>query len=480
LIGLIAFLIPLTLFLGIPSTLWNFDGVACATALELGDPFYLFHANHLFYGWLGFLFWKFVGLPLGITRALPALQLFTSLLAAAGLVGLYRLVAPIVNSRLSALLLSCAMGCTAAFWVWSVEAQVFSLGFLALAWAAWALVHYRGPLKYAWVGLLHGAAILGHVLHALWAVPALYWLWKDCGESPDARSKALWQYGSVLAAMTLVPYAWVIAGVIAPGRRWGRIFFWLKGSAAITPDRHFAWHSVGWTGPWMWLKSTAPVIWGSFWPYGGTVVSPWIWIVTAISVMVFVSLMVQAWRQAVTPTQVVLVRFSLLWLGTYGLFLSTWEPGQLAYRTADVLPLGILLAEGLVRFKEPVRPLLIGFLLASLLTINLQTRIRPMHRPQQNAAYQEALHLSRITSPRSLYLTGGGLSWIYLLYFTGSTAWNARTFNAGALSSEVARLKRERPVYMQSGLLNDPAVADAVEGFRLTKLEQDPLWLQIQ
>ena len=144
------------------------------------------------------------------------------------------------------------------------------------------------------------------------------------------------------------------------------------------------------------------------------------------------------------------------------------------------MPLGILLAEGLARFKEPVRPLLIGLLLASVLTINLQTRIRPMHRTQQNAAYQDALHLSRITSPRSLYLTGGGLSWIYLLYFTGSTAWNARTFNAATLPREIARLKRERPVYMQSDLLNDPEVAHAVKGFKLTKLEQDPLWLQIQ
>src|ERR1019366_4930794 len=130
--------------------------------------------------------------------------------------------------------------------------------------------------------------------------------------------------------MTLVPYAWVIVRVIAPGRRWGRIFFWLKGSAALTPDRHFAWHSVGWAGPWMWLKSTAPVIWGSFWPYGGTVVSPTIWAVTAISAGLFIFLIAQALLRAVIPAKAgtqyhiglgpdlrrgddVLLRFSLLW-----------------------------------------------------------------------------------------------------------------------------------------------------------------------
>ena len=38
------------------------------------------------------------------------------------------------------------------------------------------------------------------------------------------------------------------------------------------------------------------------------------------------------------------------------------------------------------------------------------------------------LTLSKMTSPDSLYLTEGGLSWLYWLYFTGRTAWNVRVY----------------------------------------------------
>ena len=84
-IGLWAAAIPLTFYLVCPSTYWNFDGVACAAALELGNPVYFFHAQHLMYGFLGFLFWKLL-LPLGVVKALPALQIFCSLLSAAGFI----------------------------------------------------------------------------------------------------------------------------------------------------------------------------------------------------------------------------------------------------------------------------------------------------------------------------------------------------------------------------------------------------------
>src|SRR5260221_1232384 len=123
-ISFLAFSLPLALYWAYPSALWNFDGVACAAALELGNPFYLFHANHLLYGFLGYGFWKLIGSPLGLIRALPALQFFTSLLAALGLLGLYRLLLALLKNNVSALLLTCGLSVTAAFWVWSVEAQV--------------------------------------------------------------------------------------------------------------------------------------------------------------------------------------------------------------------------------------------------------------------------------------------------------------------------------------------------------------------
>jgi len=447
LIACLAFLIPLGLYLSFPSCFWNFDGVACAAALELGQPTYFFHANHLLYGFLGFLFWKGIGLPLGLTRALPALQLFTSLLSCLGLVGLYRLILPVLENRWSALLLTSTLSVTAAFWVWSIEAQVYALGFLALAWATYTLIQSQSQHKYWQVGLLHGAAVLGHLMHFLWALPALFWIATECRRLRISTGKPISQYLGSLAAATIIPYVLVVGFVIAPGRDLHRVAVWLKGSAGLTPDRHWAWHSGGWSGPWVWLKSTGPALWGSFWPYGNTIVAPWIWIATSISIILAAALFVRGWRERRNA----LYLFSALWLGVYGLFLSTWEAGTLCYRMTDILPLGILFALGLKTWRAPLQILIGSTLLASTMAVNLSTRILPMHQMEQNSAYQDTLTLSKITPSNSLYVADNSLSWLYILYFTGRTAWSVHSFDPMRLETEINREKHNRPVYIQKG-----------------------------
>jgi len=447
LIAFLAFVFPLALYLGFPSTLWNFDGVACAAALELGRPSYFFHANHLIYGFLGFLFWNWIGLPTGLSRALPALQLFNSLLACFGVLGLYHLLLSVLKDKWSAFLLSSALAFTAAFWVWSIEAQVYPLGFLALAWATYVLVHRQSPYKYIEVGILHGAAVLGHLMHLLWAIPALYWICEECRIIHLSLPKAVRQYLLSLGLLTAVPYLLVITFVIAPGRDLAHVLIWLKGSAGLTRDRSWAWHSAGWSGPWVWFKSTAPALWGSFWPYGNTSVTSWMWILTIISAALFLTVLIRG----LTQRSERLARFSWLWLGVYGLFLSTWEPPVLCYRLPDVLPLGILLALGLRSWRSSIQIFLASLFLGSTLALNLLSLIVPMHQPERNQVYQDTLTLSRISNPDSLYISEGGLSWIYLLYFTGRKAWNARVFEPQQLAEEISLQKRRRPVYVQEG-----------------------------
>ncbi len=438
-IAFLAFAFPLALYLSFPSSLWNFDGVACAAALELGQPTYFFHSNHLLYGFLGVLFWKWIGMPLGLSRALPALQLFTSLLASFGLVGLYRLLQPLLENRWHAFLLASALAGTAAFWVWSVEAQVYALGFAALAWATFVLIHYEHHHKYIFVGILHGAAVLGHVMHILWTIPALYWIGRNL--------KAVRQYFAFLLLMTFIPYLLVVGLVVMPGRDSRRVLIWLKGSVGLTPDRSWAWHWPGWNGPWVWLRSTVPTFWGSFWPYGKTSTAPWLWFLTIVSVACFLCLLIGGSQRKSER----LTSFSWIWLAVYGLFLSTWEPATLCYRMTDVLPVGILLALGLRRWRPVFQVVLALLFLGSTLTVNFVSRILPMHQPDQNAVYQETIMLSKMTPPNSVYVTNGGLLWIYLLYFTGRTAWNADAFEPRRLEEEIARQKQSRPVYVRQG-----------------------------
>jgi hypothetical protein len=419
--------------------MWNFDGVACAAALELGNPTYFFHANHLLYGFLGYGFWKIIGIPCGLTRALPALQLFTSLLAALGLIGLFQLIRASLKSSVSALLLTMGLSVTAAFWVWSVEAQVYTLGFFPLAWATYLLIEYKGANKYLAVGLLHAAAVLGHLMHFLWAIPALYWMW---GQSKDIR-----HYLTVLFLGTVIPYAWVLAAVIMPRHDWPHTLIWLKGSAGLTPDRSWAWHFPGKTGPWQWLMSTLPELWGNFWPYGGVPISKVPWALAICSIVLVVTLLIRSWEHR----QEKVWRFSWIWLGVYGLFLSTWEPTTLCYRLPDVIPLGILLALGLGSFRVSAKIVLASLWLGSTFTVNWMSRIAPMHEIQRNSVYQDTLTLSKITPPSSLYITTGGPTWLYLLYFTGRTAWNANDFTPDQLKDAIKREKRVRPIYMLKG-----------------------------
>ncbi len=426
--------------------MWNFDGVACAAALELGQPAYYFHANHLLYGFLGFLFWKGIAAPLGLSRALPALQLFTSLLAAAGLVGLYKLLQSILNQKWIVLLLSSALATTAAFWVWSVEAQVYALGFLALAWASFLLLHHQSANKYIYVGILHGAAVLGHVMHALWVIPATYWIIGECRHRRMSVSEPIRQYLLSAGLVTSLAYVAVLAFVIAPGRDAHHIAIWLKGSAGLTHDRLWQWHFPGWSGPWIWLKSTGPALWGCFWPYAKTTVTPWIWMAAVLSILLFTTLLIRACYGGFER----LFIFSCLWLGTYGLFFSTWEPTTLCYRVTDVLPLGILLAIGLRSWRIPIQWTLASLLLISTLTINLFTQILPMHRVELNKTYQETLSFSKITPANSLYVTSDSLTRLYILYFTGREAWYTNSFEPHLLEAELFQQKQHRPVYLQT------------------------------
>jgi hypothetical protein len=323
-----------------------------------------------------------------------------------------------------------SMAVTAAFWVWSIEAQVYTLGFAALAWAALVLIRdpdsSRKPL---WVGLLHGAAVLGHIIHLIWVVPAVYWM--------GGNRKAIRRYVMTLGAAVLLPYLLVLAFVIAPGRDAHHIRIWLEGSAALTPDRHWSWHFGGWSGPWIYLKSILPALWGSFWPYGNTPVARWIWATTGLSIVLLVCLLSSgSLKRGKMKT------FCWLWLGTYGLFLSSWEPDTLCYRITDVLPLGILLALSLRVWPRSYAISAAFILWITILTTNLQTRILPMHDIQQNKVYQQTMILSKMTPPDSVYIAENTLSWIYLLYFTGRTAWKGRPFETGKL---------HRPMYVQKG-----------------------------
>ncbi len=470
--SLLAFALPFLLFVSFPSRFWNFDGVACAAALEIGNPAFFFHSNHLLYGFLGFLFWK--PLEFLLPRSLPALQLFTSLLSAGALVFLFKILSRTLSHTRLALLLTLSVAATAGVWMWSIEAQVYALGFLGMAAATYALIQPDSPRKWMYVGALHAAAVLGHIVHVLWVLPALFWLHSDAGYS---RQK--WrQYLSTLAAGILVPYALVIGIFIllnlAPAN-W--LMRWLMGSAALSSNSLFTWHWAGWTGPIAWAMTTLRIFWGSFWPYQ-TGVSRGDIVLTLISMCIVIGLFVLSWKHKHQR----LWKFCALWLILYGIFFWTWEPRTECYRMTDFIPLGILLALGLKSLPRAWQWATAGTLLVTLLWVNLHTRILPMEKAQNNSSFQDVQAVTAATPDNSIYLTEGGLTWIYLLYFTGRTAWNVHSFarDPRYFQAEVQRHLKTRPIFIQATAVHADRGLPWRALHKLIPIKDTLPWLEIQ
>lgn len=469
LVGWIAAALTLAFYLRLPSAMWNFDGVACAAALELGNPLYLFHSQHLLYGGLGFVFWRSLNTLIDL-RALPALQLFSTLLGAAALYFLCRTLQAITRDWRLAVAMTMAAGLSAVYWTWSVEAQVYPLGALGLAGATYSLTKPGDDRRRALqTGLWHALAILGHVVHVLWAFPALYWMRRNGGMR---RRYFLTVIASVLSA-----YAAVLALVALPYQGaagwWMR---WLKGSLGLGEGRALEWHWPGWSGPVQWIQATPGTWWGTFWPYD-THVPTWAWGVTLLSAAIAAFLLVVAvWKSFRNP----LVRFAFLWTAAYAAFFATWEPGTLCYRMSDVIPHTLLLSLGLTAIPRPrVRRLLAVFWLAGLGFISLWTRARPMSDIQRNAAYQQTLQLARLTPEQSVYVTAGGLDWIYLLYFTGRSAWNGETLSLPEFQAKREQQKPVPPLYLHTALLKDPRVQTFLKERRWKRAFSELPYLEI-
>ena len=157
------------LYLAFPSNHHNFDGVACAIAVELADYKHLLHGNHLAYGLIGYVFHRalaLIGLKLS---ALWALHLLDSALGAAG-AGLFHYILarrgfPSRVAALSALGLALSYG----YWLSALEAQVYMLGAFCLIALLGELLEDKPRVKH--VAFLHAAAMLAHGANAL-AAPA--------------------------------------------------------------------------------------------------------------------------------------------------------------------------------------------------------------------------------------------------------------------------------------------------------------------
>lgn len=443
------------------STFYNFDGVACAIAVELGDLRHLAHGNHLAYGLVGLAWdraWRLLGYG---GPALLCLQTLDSMLGGLG-VGLFCMLLRrrLKLSAFPTAAASAGLALSYAWWLWSLEAQVYMLGavFLILA-ADEALADQPVPWK---AGLYHGLAVLGHAGNAMFLFCALFLLREPAGRTTAGR----WlRYLGALAAAVLSAYAAAALCCVQP-RDGNDLRLWLLGSAALGVDRSFQWHGgpplanlVSWLG--MTLRIFAdPVSLAPPWTYAG-------WTLAALGLAAAGA----GWQAGAR-----IGRACLLWLGSYALLFYSWEPCTMVYRVTDLIPFWILAA--LFASKSPWRARALASWVAVAGSFNGFFLIYPRTVPLNNREYQEARWLGEATPPESWIIATGNAQ-VYVPYFAGRKPLNMRYFEGRpeALRQRLAQLRaQDLPIYATARMLAliGPALLRTLQAEGLSQTARGP------
>jgi hypothetical protein len=443
------FLAVLFLNLSIRSLFYNFDGVACAIAVELSDFKHLVHGNHLAYGVVGWCFdkiWRFFGYQ---GRSALVLQTLDAVLGAAGAAVFSSLLRRMGRGERESVLAAAALAVSHAWWFWSLEAQVYMLGALFAALAAReALSEKPRP---GIVGLWHAGAILGHVGH-LMALPALLFVL--------ARKKGpreAFPYLSSLFVAVAVPY--ICAGLFAvQPSSFNELKLWLLGSAALTTDRSFLWHSIP-------LSSAIPSWSGMSLRIFTEFVGRQGFARSAGVVLAVLPLLAAA-RGAADKTRESF--FWLLWLAGYALLFIAWEPYTIVYRVSDLLALWALATMGLKALPARAR---LGALLAwtaGALAFNLVYVVRPAADPANNPDLVEA-EWTKISAPPEAWVLANGRGAVYIPYFAGRRPLNLRYFTEEkALHAKLDELaKAGQAVYVSGRTLEEKGLRAKLERYGL-------------
>lgn len=447
------FVLSFLLYLSFRSLYFNFDGVACAIAVELGDFKHLVHGNHLAYGVLGWLFdrsWRMFGYE---GRAILPLQVLNAFFGAAGAAVFASMIRRSGRSERESFLGGAALAVSQAWWFWSLEAQVYMLGafFAALA-AREALGENPRPVL---VGFWHAGAVLGHVGHAM-AFPALAFVLAS-----RRGRREIAPYIAVLVATGLAAYAAAGFWAVAP-HTLRELKLWLLGSAALSPNRAFAWHGAPAA---IALPSWAEMTLRIFCEFVGRSGAAW----AAGVALAVLPAAAAVWGAVLGGWR---AQFWSLWLAGYALLFMSWEPATIVYRVSDLLGLWALALIGIEAIPPRARwGTLLAWAVAAGL-YNFAGVVRPAADPASNRDLAEARWVAA-RAPRDAWVLATSRGVVYLPYFMGVKPLNLRDLGRGeTLSSSLDALTALGfPVYATDRTLASAGVLQDLEAYGLRALE---------
>jgi hypothetical protein len=404
-------------YLCLLSKRYVFEGLARAMPIDLGVFPETLQATYLLYGPLGWLFHSLVRAPL----AVQSLQAMDALLGAAGISVFFLALTRLGLDRRRAGLWAFGLGTTLGWWMWSTDAQVyiFSAFTLSLCWLA--LVSGAPPWA---VGLLHGLAVLAHVVNGVFGLVVLCFM---------RRRREFYAYALSAAALLGSAYglAWLV--VRPPDTR-----LWLLGTSFAGEGRPIWSGRLSPEGLLTWARTTVDIL---------VVPGPARLLLLGLALYAAASL----WRSKEDRPA---VRACLAWIGAYALVFTSWQPHTAIYRTPDLLPLVTLLALGAKRL--PVSAL--GAVLLAVALSNYRAEIKPRADVSTNERLARMALLERET-PENAWIAvaavDSGNDELYVPYFAHRKALTLEMFR-GKEDLLRKRLTGAEPVYALPSTLEDP------------------------
>ncbi|MFH1282114.1 MAG: hypothetical protein ABII27_00435 [bacterium] len=405
------------------SKFYNFDGVACAIAVEMGDLKNLFHGNHLLYGFLGFLFDRAIRLLGYDGTTLTSLQLFNITLSALSCSIFYIILYEFTRQRIISLLVSFLTAFSFGYWFWASEAQVYPLAYIPMLLITLFGIRFEITKRFNTVCFLFLMALLGHIIHILFLPVLFFFILEESAYNKKTAVLKMINFGKYVFAGLFISYLIVIVTVIKP-QSFNDFRIWLLGSAVLTPDKHFAWHGGFSASNILTLIKTnctlfLPVFYEkinilpklrsgfSFLIYA----SGFIFLVLILNFFYGIKRIWKEYRS--------IVLLCLVWLMPYLVLFVTWEPGTLVYSLTNIFPLWMLLMLSVIslRLKKQFKILFLIVFLGIFLLSNILNAMQGLADKNNNRVLMEADIIKKHTSQNSVVLVASGFYKLYLPYF---------------------------------------------------------------
>ncbi len=418
------------------SNMYNYDGVACAMAVELGEMKNLFHGNHLIYGFLGYLFHQLIKISGYTGTTLLSLQILNCLLGSGGIILFFVLMEQISKSIKYAFFWSLFLAFSYSYWLWSMEAQVYLLGMvfilllvLLLYWYNNFFSGYHGlgvgvPFI---IGICHGMAVLSHISHIIFIPVVCISLW-HCGNDRKKIVRSIFLYLIVLGLFCAFSYLLVIIMVLKIFSL-REIYLWFLGNALDDSTKSFNWHGQLSLENLLTIPSSLEdIIWVNLKRVSFIKeLFPHRIIKTSINIskLFFFTALFSLFLhfKSIYKKNKFMIQMCFVWIVCYSLFFSTWETKTIMYRMPELIPLYLLAytAFSSIRMNKKIKLFCLSSYLFALIFSNFYGGIFPYSLKVNNINLSRAHLVGENTSDEDLVIISGrgifAIGKVYIPYF---------------------------------------------------------------